>query len=68
MGGMIETFTNHDRRLTTVALSLARPEFVEVSKALFVKFRTVFRQAQPERCGVLNDENINKSIFQVALS
>ena len=68
MGGMIETFTNHDEQLTTVTLSLARIEFVEVSKGPFVKFRTGFRPAQPERCGVLNDENINKSIFQVALS
>ena len=45
MGAIIETLTNHDEQLTTVTLSLARPEFVEVSKAPFVKFRTGFRQA-----------------------
>ena len=68
MGVIIETFTNHDGQLIPVALSLARLEFVEASKAPFVKFRTGSRQAQPERCGVLNDKNINRSIFQVALS
>ncbi len=41
----IETSINHDRQLTTV-----RPELVEG-----------LRQAQPERCGVMNYENINRS-------
>ena len=68
MGVIIETFTNHDGQLTPVALSLARPEFVEALKGPFVKLKIGFRQAQPERCGVLNDKNINESIFQVALS
>ena len=47
MGAIIETFTNHDEQLTTVTLSLARIEFVEVSKGLFVKPGQAFDRRSP---------------------
>ena len=47
VGGMIETFTNHDEQLTTVTLSLARIEFVEVSNGPFVKSGQAFDRHIP---------------------
>ena len=44
MGAIIETFTNH---LTTVTLSLARIEFVEVSKGPFIKSGQAFDRHSP---------------------